>query len=107
MDWKQLAENLLTTIMDCIEDSVESMYIVVGKKMLTVFFGCLSFLVFSLLLLFFELPAFITWQEALPACLFTGYLAFMDKLNKAAIGGVTKQLKGLTRVKGKIKGGKK
>lgn len=92
MDWEAFIEDMLSTIMDCIESCMSTISSVSGRRMLETFYVCLMFLVVSVFTRIVEIPMFITWQEVVPAVVITGYLAFMETINKCIAKGIKKSL---------------
>jgi hypothetical protein len=92
MEWQVIAETLINSCMDCIEDCISSISATRGKRLKEVFIACVIFLCVSVVLRIMELPAFITWQEALPAVFMSAYLTFMNCINMSVIKAVRKRL---------------
>lgn len=93
MEARLFFETMFEAVMDCIEVCFDSLSVVRGKNMIQVFGICTIFLVSSIVLRILELPAFITWHEALPAVVISAYLAFMDKINNSVSKRIRDELK--------------
>lgn len=103
---KEFIEDLMYTVMDCIEDSIGSISIVKGRRMLEAFIVCLLIEAFSVLGVMLKFPVFIQWYNALPACIITGYLAFMETINSFVTKGISKSLKAVREKKEVFKHGR-
>lgn len=92
MDWQNVAENVINSCMDCIEECIGSLSSTRGRRLLEVFIVCIFLLASSVICRVLELPAFITWQEAVPAVVISGYLAFMSCINASVVKVVKRKL---------------
>ena len=71
-------EVILVAVMDCIEECFDSLTLAEGKRILEVCFVCYILLLFSVACKIFQIPSFITWHEALPACIVLTVMCIQD-----------------------------
>lgn len=104
MDIKKNVEVIIDGIFDCLEECMDSLTLATGHRILKVFFVCLVFQAYTIIALILEKPVIITWQEVLPACIFTGVLSFIEFMNETQIEQVRARLREIKK-KGRVKDG--
>lgn len=85
MDYWYYVEEFILTIMDALEELMETITVPAGKKVTEVLFVLLGFLGFSLFCKLFELPTFVSWVEALTACIIMGIILLINNINASGI----------------------
>lgn len=88
---------IIQAAIDSVYDALEIVYadftIAVGKQLLYVLICCGALLVLSLLMLFLNLPAFITWQESLGATIVVGIVYSIKFISSSSVNRYTDKLK--------------
>lgn len=85
MDFSYYIEEFVLTVMDALEELLNTITVPVGKKIYSVFGVLIAFFVFSLLCLLFDLPTFVSWIEALVACGIMGVIILFNVISKSSI----------------------
>ena len=93
---------VLTVMIDCIEQSLDSLVVVKGKQVLYVMEIVVFFLALSVFCEVYDISCFISWQEALVAVILTGLLCSVNYVNKVRI----EQVLGFINFKNRKKGEK-
>ncbi|MCI9050727.1 MAG: hypothetical protein HFI05_02195 [Lachnospiraceae bacterium] len=92
IDWKEIFEKSIVGIMDCLEECIDTITIVAGRKLINVFFCTLCFLILSLGLFILKFPVFITWRKSLTAVTIMGIICGMNYINKTCINTIIKRI---------------
>jgi hypothetical protein len=83
----------MNTIMDSLEECLESMVIVKGRKLFFVMGVNLSFVFISFLLNFLELPSFISIPEALGAIFLSSGITLSNSVNRKTVLNVAENIR--------------
>ena len=93
LNWNDLLEDIMNTIMDSLEECLESMVIVKGRKLFFVIGINLSFVFISFLLYFLELPSFISIPEALGAIFLSSGITLSNSVNRRTVLNVAENIR--------------
>jgi len=88
-----LLEDITITIMDSLEECLESMVIVKGRKLFFVIGVNLLFVLISFLLYILELPSFISIPEALGAILLSSGVTLSNSVNRKTVLNVAENIR--------------
>ena len=92
MDYMYYVEEFIFTVMDALEEFMNTVSIPTGKKLYEVFGILLGFLGFSLICKFIGLATFVSWVEALVACIIMGVILLTNNISKSKVEKVRKRL---------------
>ena len=93
MEAVQVLLDIVDGIMDCVEQSFDSLTMPSGKNTLKILAVCAALLLLSTVLRLFGLSAFIQWQEAVIACLMIGLINIRDSMNRKKIADIIIKLR--------------
>ena len=78
-------EEFILTVMDALEALFDTVTVPVGKKLIEVLKVLLAFLAFSVFCEIVDLPTFVSWVEALIACVIMGLILLINTISKSSI----------------------
>lgn len=81
----EILKEIIKTMMDCLEECLNTVVIVTTKKLKYMLLVCASFLILDIVAMIFKLPMFITWQIPLIACIILGIVLSINYWNKSTL----------------------